>query len=363
MGTHDISHLYSILYDFKDSVLKELVSIKEVLAIKNDIPLENLQKAAQSTIQTTKKIEEKVLSDKNATNTSHGLPDNEWKIVSGKKAGNQVTVKKTDNTWITENPFQNLQFVNNQDTGIDSRNFQGFEDDYEPSICTDSYPLLNEQVSDDSFKSYPVLSHSKRPTIVTTENPENDDPAKYRRAKSAPIGPKNVTMVVDSMVKFRVRDFNQDIKDYGIQNVKCKIHKFPAATAEQISEYTPSNVRRNKADGLVIHAGTNSLGVKDGDGNLLWTDEEIAEQIADIAFRARKDGVRKIFISSLIVRRGRFFNERITNINSLLHEICHQNDFIYISHCNINFSHLEDALHLTDEGLSVLSENFLQALY
>ena len=170
-------------------------------------------------------------------------------------------------------------------------------------------------------------------------------------------------MVVDSMVKFRVRDFNQDLKDFGIHNVNCKIHKFPAATAEQIADYTPSNVRRNKPDGLLIHAGTNSLGVKDGEGEVLWTDEEIAEQIADIGLRARQDGVRKIFISSLISRRGRFFNDRISNINSILHEICHQNDFIFISNCNINFSHLEDSLHLTDEGSSVLNENFLQALY
>ena len=214
-----------------------------------------------------------------------------------------------------------------------------------------------------SSKSYPVLTNSRRPSTVTSNFPENDDPSRYRKRKPAPAEPKNITMVVDSMVKFRVRDFNQDMRDYGIHGVKCMIHKFPAATAEQIEEYTPGNVRRNKADGLLIHSGTNSLGVKDRFGNLVWTDEDIIAQIVGTAFRARKDGVRKIFISSLIERRGRFFNEKISNINSILYQICHQNDFIFINNCNLNSSHLQDGLHLTDEGLSILNENFLQALY
>ena len=73
--------------------------------------------------------------------------------------------------------------------------------------------------------------------------------------------------------------------------------------------------------------------------------------------------MRVILVSSLVVRRGRFFTNRISNINAILHELCHQNDFIFISNSNINFSHLEDGLHLTDEGLDILKENYLKALY
>ena len=201
---------------------------------------------------------------------------------------------------------------------------------------------------------------NRRPPVVTSIHPERDDPSVYRKRKQEP---KNVTMVVDSIVKFRVRDFNSDLKDFGIENVDCAIHKFPAATASQIEDYTPRNVKANKTHGLLIHSGTNSVHQKTREGELVWTDEEIAQQILDTGIQARKDGVRIVLVSSLIVRRGKFWNRRVSNINSILNELCHQNNFIFINNQNINLSHLEDGLHLTDEGLSILKDNFLRALY
>ena len=319
----------SVLNPFMNSVLQELVSIKELLAKVYD--------KTEHSSANLDKTSDKPLAEKK-TRQEHTSPtqDNEWTVVPPKKA-TKANISKMNNMWVSENPFQNLQFINNEDTDINSRNFEGFEDTYESSDCNDFPPISNDSASEKSypvsnFKSHPVLSSFnrpsivKRPSVVTTKNPENDDPAKYKRPK-----PKNVTLVVDSIAKYRVREFNQDLKDYGINNVNAKIHKFPAGTAAQIKDYTPRNVREDKSDGLLIHAGTNSLPRKDEDGNLIWTDEEIAQEIIDIGLRARKDGVRVILVSSLVVRRGRFFTSRISNINAILHELCHQNDFIFIS--------------------------------
>ena len=118
----------------------------------------------------------------------------------------------------------------------------------------------------------------------------------------------------------------------------------------------------NNTNGLVIHAGTNSLR-----WGLKLSDEQIAEQVINIGKDGMNDGVEKVFISSLIFRgpKTKFLNPRILNINRILYELCQQNGFIFINNDNITADFISpiDDIHLKDEGTVLLKQNFLRALF
>ena len=235
--------------------------------------------------------------------------------------------------------------------------------DAEPCRRHDSRP--QPKLSDSSFS--PALNPTKRrPNVVTSNFPENDDPANYRKVKTVPekrpfnkTQNRNITIVGDSLIRsIRREEINEEATRFGLKDVTIEVCKFPAGTVRQIDHYAKINIWDNEADGLIVHAGTNSLRP-----SLKLSDEKIAEDIIKIGKEAQRDGVRKVLISSLIFRKSRFFNTRISNINKILYDLCHQNGFIFIDNTNIDSSYLKDGLHLNFDGNDLLKQNFLQALY
>ena len=213
------------------------------------------------------------------------------------------TQVNTETPWLT--PKRSTRARENHPSSFPqlSNRFQGLQIfDCNPEEYEVQWPTASSQ--DNRVKPSVKRDTSRRPAVVTSKFPENDDPSRYRKAKPKK---KNITLVVDSMVKFRVSDWNQDLKNFGIDNVWSDICKFPAATACQIADYTPRSVKENKADGLLVHSGTNSVSRKTEDGELRWTDEEIAKQIIDTGIQAKIDGVRNVLISGLILRRGKLW--------------------------------------------------------
>ena len=220
----------------------------------------------------------------------------------------------------------------------------------------------------------------KRPSVVVNQKPETDVPV---AAKSIPVyhpgtSPKAVpghrpyskahirslTISTDSMCRsIRARDFNDEIKQAGIEDLSCNIHKFPGASANEIAFYAHKNIEDDETDTFLVVAGTNSLR-KTKDGREGPSNKEIACELVQIGQNARKQGVKNVLISGIICRRGMHFQKRIFNINRMVRELCLELEFIFIDNSNIFIQHLNEAdgLHLNFTGTNILKQNILRAL-
>ena len=78
---------------------------------------------------------------------------------------------------------------------------------------------------------------------------------------------------------------------------------------------------------------------------------------------ARSQGVTKVFISGITIRKGSHYGSRASAINKILEDGCRQRGFIFIDNSNIGRGELNGELHLNDEGTLILKSNFVNKLY
>ena len=108
-------------------VLKELHSIKSILC--------NLLDKKEIPLDFNAPIDLKLNQEKSRRpHRQTDIRKDEWTTVTSRRPTSKRRVAplhdSTENNWISENPFQNLQFTNNEDTDINSRLYKGFEDDH-----------------------------------------------------------------------------------------------------------------------------------------------------------------------------------------------------------------------------------------
>ena len=156
----------------------------------------------------------------------------------------------------------------------------------------------------------------------------------------------------------RVKHFNSHLDN---RNEVVKIHKYPAAHANQIRVYTQYTLTIDKPSQLIINAGSNdvSYDMNGGGANA----EDIADRILNIARDARNAGVKGIFISGLMKRRGMQYVEIINEINLRLRLRCVMEDFNFIDNSNIGLDDLCDGLHLNHRGNLKFIKNLLQCCH
>ena len=277
-----------------------------------------------------------------------------WKLVSG------------SNKKQKEDYFHEQKNPHCQEYAIPLRNrfnplFVGEKPEVVTRSLPNSVPIKNpenlrlnakQQINDSqSFKGTPVSRPGTSPKVVPGHRP-------YSKAHI-----KNLTISTDSMCRsIRVRDFNDKIRNAGIKDLSCSIHKFPGASASEISHYSKKNIEDDEADAFLVVAGTNSLRGKNSmDGP---SDKDIACELINMGQNARAQGVRTILISGIISRRGMHYQKRILNINRMVYELCSELDFIFIDNSNIFIQHLDekDGLHLNYLGTDILKQNILRAL-
>ena len=162
------------------------------------------------------------------------------------------------------------------------------------------------------------------------------------------------SIVSDSMTRsIRVRYFNSHLDE---RREVVKINKFPAAHANQIRLYSQYTLQVDRPSRIIIATGSNvSYDMATGGAD----PHVIASRIWDIAQDARKDGVRYIFISGLIKRRGSQFIDIISEINLILRLWCMRDDFNFIDNDNIQLGDLCDGLHLNHRGNVKFIKNLL----
>ena len=111
---------------------------------------------------------------------------------------------------------------------------------------------------------------------------------------------------------------------------------------------------------MVIHIGSNDI-TKFNYNNV--TAEELVHRIINIGFKCRCYGVSNIAVSSILKRSSFNINQVIYQVNNILKRLCRINDFSYICNDLVNENYLwKDGLHLTNEGSSLLLNNFINYL-
>ena len=111
---------------------------------------------------------------------------------------------------------------------------------------------------------------------------------------------------------------------------------------------------------VIIHIGSNDI-TKSNYNNV--NVEDLAKKITNINVKCKAFKVSNIAISSILVRSDPKINQVIKQANRLLQGMCKTSIFYFICNNVIDTTFLwKDGLHLTYEGISKLSDNFLEYL-
>ena len=136
------------------------------------------------------------------------------------------------------------------------------------------------------------------------------------------------------------------------------IRRHPGATADEMTHFMKDSLQRFRPNNLIIFGGCNDISraFKDKDINE-W---KIAEYILQMAQNGKQMGCQKIFISSVLVRWGKQYDNVIIRVNEILRRVCGEEGFFYLDHSDVTTAHLcGDGLHPNSYGTVILKMNIL----
>ena len=120
--------------------------------------------------------------------------------------------------------------------------------------------------------------------------------------------------------------------------------KFPGHTAEEISFYAPKPLSDYSPDRVISIAGTNDLTRATYEKGHI-DEYKVVESILKVGRAARNQGAKKIYISSIVIRRGYYYREGARRVN-VLYMACLAEDFIFLDHSAITMDHISsDGIH------------------
>ena len=137
--------------------------------------------------------------------------------------------------------------------------------------------------------------------------------------------------------------------------------RYPGHTAEEIAFYAPKPLSDIRPDQVVVIAGTNSL--RQSIHQKGGIDEyEIVDAVLDVARIARDHGVKKIYVSGILPRRGYQYRGIVEKVNDLLYMACLAEDFVFMDQASITLAHIDDdGVHPNYHGSTILKFNILSA--
>ena len=84
------------------------------------------------------------------------------------------------------------------------------------------------------------------------------------------------------------------------------------------------------------------------------------KNILEIARAARESGAKKVFVSSILPRRGHQYRVAIAAVNDLLFMACLAEEFVFMDHHHITLAHISpDGVHPNYFGSNILKFNIL----
>ena len=194
--------------------------------------------------------------------------------------------------------------------------------------------------------------------------PESEDPRvilrpghlKYNEAvKNTQKGRKTLVLSTSITRDIKEQRFNECFSDGSAEFVRMRGWKVKA-----IKEDIRKNLQHGYFDSAVVHIGGNDL------QDLYYPEsfQKLAEEIIESGTICREKGAATVFIAGVTVRKWAYTWDRCRLLNGKLRALCRENNFIFIDNTNINYvDHLEDDVHLNDEGSKMLANNYLGCMY
>ena len=169
---------------------------------------------------------------------------------------------------------------------------------------------------------------------------------------------ENVIVFSDSMTKrIRPSEFNKHTPQH-----KTFFKSFSGVNTKALHSYTDYTLSSYNHDIAVIHVGTNDLSPRRG--NEYLNENQIAQQIINIAKNCQSKGVKKVVISSIIKRSDKNMEHRRVLTNKEVERMCKDSGFIFLNNDNIGTDKLyQDGIHLSDEGLKLFADNLIGILH
>ena len=198
----------------------------------------------------------------------------------------------------------------------------------------------------------PAHNHSRRPNICTTENYlQNYNPptvpGNSSYATVSKFGEK-IFVVGDIHVKrIKSLDFHKELR-----SGNAFFRSFSGANSKQLDHYIIPTLVDDKPDVVLLHVGTNDIRNNDNDTKL-------ANNLINIGLNCKNHGLRKVLISSILVKKNPKLNPVIRSVDDKLREPCEINAFLFVNNDMITTDHLcGDDIHLQDVSTNILSRNF-----
>ena len=229
-----------------------------------------------------------------------------------------------------------------------------------------TYNQTNNSNVDKTFITTRTTKASKgRPSVVVNQHPENQTvfgnivrPGNSSYSDITRYG-KNIKIICDSIPKgLRMYEFNKYV-----ESGRASIATFPGATAKRLLHYCLPTLADEKPEVVVIHVGCNDLSTKRGEALNQTVVNEVADVIIDMGKVCIKNGVNKVFISSIVCSKNFMKQKLINELNDVLKERCVVYGFVFINNSNIKKEHLwKDGTHLVEEGKVILAKKFIKSL-
>ena len=130
---------------------------------------------------------------------------------------------------------------------------------------------------------------------------------------------------------------------------------YGGATTSRLKYYVNAAINIDKPDTIIINGGTNNFTKTN------QTPEEISNEIFEIVEMCKRGGLKHIFVSSITCRPS--YQLQINEVNKLLEKNAGYYGYDYIDNVNIGETHLRnDGVHLNNQGITILANNFLNNL-
>ena len=144
-------------------------------------------------------------------------------------------------------------------------------------------------------------------------------------------------------------DFNKELC-----HGKAFFCSISGANSKQLCHYVILTLTNDKPDAIVIHVGKNDI--------LNHANhEDIARSIINIGLDCKTNGVNKVFISSILVKKNPNVTAIVCQVNDMLRDLCEKNGFNSICNDIITTNYLwKVCVHLQDMGTHILSNHFLK---
>ena len=151
--------------------------------------------------------------------------------------------------------------------------------------------------------------------------------------------------------RIKPNDFNKEL-----HRGKTFFCSFSDTNPKQLHHYIIPTLIDDKPDAIAIRASKNDILNR-------ANHEDIARSIINIGLDCKVNGVNKVFISSILVRKNPNLTAIVCRVNDMLRDLCEKNGFSFICNDVITTNYLwKDGVYLQDMGKHILSNHFLKFL-